>query len=147
LPTPLTKVVLVPTKLAHGKHMYASASVNEETTFKQLIATLAINVTNEDKVKEMLIYLSSNIGRKNGSKGKSTSTFIVPKEEKLTPLKAFKNKETPLQNTTYVVEIKEYDNLKRKLITIVDDIHLSISTNHDVVLLEGKIQKFDFVTK
>ncbi len=127
--------------------MYASASVNEETTFKQLIATLAINVTNEDKVKEMLIYLSSNIGRKNGSKGKSTSTFIVPKEEKLTPLKAFKNKETPLQNTTYVVEIKEYDNLKRKLITIVDDIHLSISTNHDVVLLEGKIQKFDFVTK
>jgi hypothetical protein len=31
------------------------------------------------------------------------------------------------------------------LITIVGDLHLPISTNLHVVLLEGKVQKFDFV--
>ncbi len=47
--------------------------------------------------------------------------------------------------TINVVEFREYDNLKGKLIIVVDDIHLLISTNLDVVSLEGKVQKFNFV--
>jgi hypothetical protein len=43
------------------------------------------------------------------------------------------------------VEIKEYNNLKWKLITIANDLHLPISTNPHAILLEGKVQKFDFV--
>ncbi len=43
------------------------------------------------------------------------------------------------------MEIREYDNLKGKLITIADDIHLPISTNLHAISLEGKVQNFDFV--
>lgn len=92
MPIPLTKVVLVPTKSAHGKLMYANVGVNGETTHEQFITILAINVTNEDKVKEVLTDLGLDIGGKSGSKGKSTSTFIVRKEENLTPLKASKKR-------------------------------------------------------
>jgi hypothetical protein len=111
--------------------MYASVGANEETT-------------PEDKVKEVLTDLGLDIRGKSGSKGKSTSHCIMPKEENLTPLKVSRNRKTPLENTTYVMMIRKYDNLKGKLITIVDDIHLPISRNH-VVLLEGKVQKFNFV--
>jgi hypothetical protein len=51
MPTLLIEIVLVPTKSTHGKLMYASIGANEETTHEQLIIALAINVTNEDKVK------------------------------------------------------------------------------------------------
>ncbi len=81
MPTPLTEVVLVPTKSTHGKLMYASVGVNEETTHEQLNTALAINVTNENKVKEVLKNLGLDIGGENGSKGKSRSIFIVRKEE------------------------------------------------------------------
>jgi hypothetical protein len=40
MPTVLIEVVLVPTKSAHGKLMYASVGANEETTHEHLLLHL-----------------------------------------------------------------------------------------------------------
>jgi hypothetical protein len=73
--------------------------MKRQTPEQQLTIALAINLTNEDKLKEVLTNLRLNIKGKSGSKGKSTFTSIMPKEENLTPLKVSRNKKTLLENT------------------------------------------------